>query len=174
MREFSQIARRGLAAAADATHLLFRRIDTKVLWAITTLALFLIPATTYGWWNNDSLVPNLQPQGGVGQSGVPTLLKDASINADVTVNQANIPTAISEPQGAKMGKPSVQAQVRVNGQSMSIPENGSIHKEINNENSKTTVDISVDSSSSGSSQSNSSMNIDFNSVTQSSVDGNTP
>jgi len=46
------------------------------------------------------------------------------------------------------------AEVTINGQSIAVPENGSIHKTIPSENGQTNVDISIQSRSSGQSQSN--------------------
>ena len=172
MSKFLPIVRSELAAAAGAIRLFFRRINTKILWVIATLILFLIPATALGWWNGDSSTPTLVPQRGVGQSGVPTPLKDATGNINLTTSQVSVSSAISEPHNAKTANAPAKAQVNINGQSIPVPQNGSIHKEINNADGKTTVDISIDSSSSGSSKSNSSMNIDLNSTTSSSIDGN--
>lgn len=62
--------------------------------------------------------------------------------------------------------PAVETKLNVNSQSIPIPDNGSVHKVIQNDNGTTTVDVSVGSQNSGSSEKSTSMNIEVNSSSQ--------
>jgi hypothetical protein len=63
-----------------------------------------------------------------------------------------------------------QTTVEINGQSIDVPDQGNVHKVIQDANGTTTLDLSVDSNvSSGSSES--STNIELNTTSESTVEG---
>ncbi|HEX7484035.1 MAG TPA: hypothetical protein VF281_02685 [Candidatus Saccharimonadales bacterium] len=64
---------------------------------------------------------------------------------------------------------STSSSVEVNGQTVTVPDQGSTHQVIEDVNGRTTVDISVDSNTSGSSKTRSSTNIDVDSSARSKV-----
>ena len=65
------------------------------------------------------------------------------------------------------GQPNASTNVMVNGQSIPVPNNGSVSRTITNGNGTTQVDISNHSSSSGTNNSSTSTNLSINSSTYS-------
>lgn len=53
-----------------------------------------------------------------------------------------------------------EAKLYVNSEEIAVPENGSVHRVIQDDNSTTTVDISVDTEAHGSTEQSSSMNVE--------------
>ncbi len=74
----------------------------------------------------------------------------------------------TEVQSATINQPApaVNTRVHVNGQQVSVPKTGTVHKVIKDDNGVTTVDVSINANSSGSSTSYSSTNIELDSTTE--------
>lgn len=81
-------------------------------------------------------------------------------NMTTTTNMSNQPLPGS-------GLPDISTNVMVNGQSIPVPNNGSVSRTITNSNGTTQVEISNNSSSSGTNNSSTSTNLSINSSTQS-------
>lgn len=79
-------------------------------------------------------------------------------------NPEDVP-GITEPDNTtQQGAANQNVQVQVDGVPVTVPENGSVHKEINTENGSARVDISSESSNtSGDSHTRSRININSNS-----------
>ena len=86
---------------------------------------------------------------------------DGLVELNKSVNIAESDGTMSQ-DGTNATNPNVQVQV--DGVPVTVPENGSVHKEINTENGSARIDISSESSnSSGDSQTRSRININSNS-----------
>lgn len=59
-----------------------------------------------------------------------------------------------------------ETELQINSTPVAIPENGSVHRVIENDTGTTTVDVSVDSQTSGTNESSTSMNIEVNSSSE--------
>ena len=59
-----------------------------------------------------------------------------------------------------------ETELQINSTPVTIPENGSVHRVIENDTGTTTVDVSVDSQTSGTNESSTSMNIEVNSSSE--------
>lgn len=90
-----------------------------------------------------------------------------------TLMESNTVPSAKESDNASLGsgpqgetKPAnSNVEVRVNGEPVTVPENGSVHKEINTENGSASIDVSSQShTSTGNSSSQSSINVNFDSV----------
>ena len=60
-------------------------------------------------------------------------------------------------------KPVTETKLNINSEPVVIPESGTVHRVIQDENGTTTVDVKVDSQTNGSSENSTSMNIEVNS-----------
>lgn len=97
---------------------------------------------------------------------VPELSKDTppSINKNNdTTLEATIESDMSAP---------LNAELKVNGQSIPLPESGSLHETFQDGNSTTKLDVSVDNQSSGSTSIDSSTSIDLNIQSEAEVEVN--
>ncbi len=74
-------------------------------------------------------------------------------------------------QGANSNNTASDTKITVNNESVVVPENGSVHKVINNDSSTTVIDVKNKSSSNGSSNSSSSSSISVSSSSQGSSTG---
>lgn len=140
----------------------------KPLRAAGVAALAIVPAAALvGWYYSFAMsVANISPQNAT---------TDASL--EVTTSESIKPLEVSEgdiDEVAPTQPPSSQStpdettattDVQVNGQSIPVPDEGSVHRVIKNKDGETTVDISVKSDTSGTSRSHSSTNIQMNSST---------
>lgn len=90
----------------------------------------------------------------------PKVLHAEGTNMTTTTNLNNQPLSDS-------GMPNASTNVMVNGQSIPVPNNGSVSRTITNGNGTTQVDISNHSSSSGTNNSSTSTNLSINSSTYS-------
>ncbi|MEP7204641.1 MAG: hypothetical protein ABI716_00410 [Candidatus Saccharibacteria bacterium] len=89
----------------------------------------------------------------------PAVLGPVSNDSTVTATEVQ-PAETSQPP------PAVNTRLHVNGQPVAVPQTGTIHKVIKDNNGVTTVNVSVDANSSGSSSSDSSTNIQLDSTTE--------
>jgi hypothetical protein len=78
-----------------------------------------------------------------------------SIDASLEVTQSEV-----------SAEPVVETKLNINSEPVVIPEEGTVHKVIKDENGTTTVDISVDSQTNGSSDKSTSMNVQVNSTSE--------
>jgi hypothetical protein len=138
------------------------------------LAIFLLPVIALGWWyysfamSLNAVVP-MQPINEATEVVAPDVSAPTDAAAELPVSAD--PAATNE-FNATISNNDSQSTVEVNGQSIPVPENGSTHQVIEDDNGKTTVDISVDSNTSGSGtiKSRSSTNINFDSSSRSKVE----
>lgn len=134
----------------------------------SVLALFLVPSAALGWWYYSVAmsVANLGPQSDITTSTeiITTETTEDPIKAlDIKSSQSVSGESSNSSMSSSVNANDVTTDVTVNGQSIPVPEQGSVHKVIENGNGQTTVDISVESETSGTSQSQSSTNIQMNS-----------
>lgn len=77
------------------------------------------------------------------------------INAD-----AQVTTDLQVTQSQSADDSTSEAKLYVNSEEVAIPDNGTVHRVIQNDNGTTTVDISVDTEAHGSTEQSSSMNVE--------------
>lgn len=140
------------------------------------LAALLIPAAALGWWyysvamSVDAVVPLNSTSSRT--SDLPALEQQSSVESatDSSSSTATPLSSSSENIDVNISGNSPQTSVRIDGQSVPVPTDGSTHQVIQNDNGKTTVDINVNSNSSGTSSTRSSTKINLKSSSSSDVD----
>jgi hypothetical protein len=141
------------------------------------LAALLIPAAALGWWyysvamSVDAVVPLNSTSSRT--SDLPALEQQSSVEAVTDSSSSSTTTPLSnssENIDVNISGNSPQTSVRIDGQSVPVPAEGSTHQVIQNDNGKTTVDINVNSNSSGTSSTRSSTKINLKSSSSSDVD----
>lgn len=142
------------------------------------LAALLIPAAALGWWyysvamSVDAVVPLNSTNSRT--SDLPALEQQSSAEAITDSSSSSTTTPLSNSSENIdvniSGNNSPQTSVRIDGQSVPVPADGSTHQVIQNDNGKTTVDINVNSNSSGTSSTRSSTKINLKSSSSSDVD----
>lgn len=143
---------------------LFHPLRSTSLRSMRVLALILIPSGLVSWGfyafampSSNSLNKDIQSK--VTHSQPPV---ESPVQSQTSLQPTTTPS--SDIKGSATN--TNQTQVRVNGQDVSVPANGQVHKDIATENGTTAVDITSDSSSSGSSQSTFNMQLDVRSQTE--------
>lgn len=86
--------------------------------------------------------------------------KEAS--APLEQDSSSIDTSLQITQSGNVGGPA-ETELKINSVPVAIPENGSVHRVIHDDDATTTLDISVDSQANGSSQTQTSTNVQINS-----------
>lgn len=147
----------------------FHDIRTRFFRPLGIVAILLMPAAAVGWWYLGS---SLSADSAFSQSE--TIKQNSKETPRITPVQPNATTNVTtvqqDSQTVKIDKTPAKTKLQVNGREIALPENGSVHKEINDKDGTTSVDISIESVSSESSDSYSTMNIELNSSTESSSD----
>lgn len=122
-------------------------------------------ASTLGWYSSSASKP---------ATTVDVTHEEASLNEQkgdvpkpVTTDSVNsIDASLQVTQSETTSDPVVETKLNINSEPVVIPDEGSVHKVIQDDNGTTTVDISVGSETTGSSEKSTSMNIEVNSSTQ--------
>jgi hypothetical protein len=92
-----------------------------------------------------------------------TLLESDAVTGAIEPDTATVDNS----QQGETKPANSNVKVRVNGESIAVPENGTVHKEINTQNGSTSIDVTSQSNgSSGNSSTQSSINVDFDSSVQ--------
>lgn len=128
------------------------------------LAVVAITAT-FGWYSSSAskpatavdvtheVVTSTEQQVEPPKTAIPDSIN--SIDASLQVTQSDTSEA-----------PVVETKLNINSEPVVIPEEGTVHKVIQDGNGTTTVDVSVDSQTNGSSEKSTSMNVQVNSSSQ--------
>jgi len=141
------------------------------------LAVAAIPVAALVWWYYSFVMsvgafgplrlvnetPDVTAPVAEQQSVETTINSSATTSLSSASSDDNLNVDISSSNG------STESSVNVNGQSITVPDQGSTHQVIEDANGRTTVDISVDSNTSGSSKVRSSTDIDVDSSSRSNV-----
>lgn len=88
----------------------------------------------------------------------------ASTRNDSSTSSTNVQSIIQNDDTSASSP--IKTSVNINGRQVPVPQTGTTHKVIQDDNGTTTVDISVDNNSAGSTSNNSSTNIQFNSTSE--------
>lgn len=159
------------ARAALATYL--RTLKEHPNRLVSLLAVLIISAAALGWWfysfamSLDAVKP-LQPAADSSELQVSDPQKTPEA---VTDSQATAGSSSEKADGnSSTNIHSSEINVEIDGQTIPVPENGSTHQVIQNDNGKTTVDISVDSDTSGSNKTRTSTDIRMKSSSSSDID----
>lgn len=144
---------------------MLRHNKAKFIRFLGILAILLAPAAAISWWYYGSSTALNSAFHQSANEATPNEKSSEMINPSKVHIDAE--STQKTDQAAGSSESPVEADVQINGQRVNVPPSGEVHKEIINENGKTSVDISIDSVSSGSSSEQSSMNIEVNSSTES-------
>lgn len=140
----------------------------QLLWGLGAVSL-LLPAVAYAWWRHNPVASSLTSNNQSSSTANLKLSQPAPAKIDTHFESSNTASGDTS-QKTNSDNGATHAQLHVNGQSVPLPSQGTVHKEITSKDGKTTVDISVNSNSSGTSQSTTSTNIELNSSTNSSTE----
>ena len=170
MRAIEHIPASLKAVSERASHL-----DLSSRWGAGVLLVFLLLITAAGvtaW--RVQLIQASRASVGESQSvhsGESAHAQSTTLNVDTTTDSDSASAASQAPADDASGS-AASAYVEVNGQPIAMPENGNgtVHKEITNNGSKTTVDISVSSNASGSDSSSTNLNVHTRSDQSTSID----
>lgn len=132
-----------------------------VIFYATIFALFALSYAYIfsGLWGNGS-------GNGSGSGSVPVRMAGDDVN--VLKGTTLLPQNITASLDANVSKssapaPATQTNVRVNGSTVSVPNNGSVHKEISTGSGNASIDVSVQSNGSSDSESSSSIDLSVSS-----------
>jgi hypothetical protein len=165
-RTADKVSPRGQSVAS--TRMLFHLSAKKILWGLGAIAL-VISSSAMAMFRNDSKTSTPF------QAALNTKSNTNNLTPAVTdVTQIAIPITVQPSAAVPLseGHPAAQktTHLEVNKQTIPVPLNGTIHKEIQNSSGTTTIDFSSSSTMSGSSGSSSTMNIDVQSEGKTIVD----
>lgn len=165
MHKYLLYVQRKLNASSAHLRVFLQRFTGRMMPALGLMSLFVVPSLALGW------------------SYLATAASSASaVKAHATAEQfeATMPNIISQPfpqinspttdqpATAANNSHSVTTKLKVDGNTIPVPQNGTVHQEIQQSNGTTTIDISTSSTTSGSAQTNSMMNIQLDSHSKSS------
>jgi hypothetical protein len=154
---------------------------TNPLKIIRLLAIIVIPSIALGGWYYSLAmsVGAVNPLRSVGDVSEDTFVPETK-NRPLTTTDESVSNPLSPSDSSSVSRERIDLKidssstpkgaVEVNGESVPVPADGSTHRVIENENSKTTVDINVDSDTSGTSNVRSSTNINLRSSSSTDVD----
>ena len=137
------------------------------------LIIFVVLSVGLGWWWYSAAVASSHTT-----DTPPATLKAAAPAPAVTeestapeVPADTLPASSATPvEGTADTSQNTTTQVTVNGESVPLPENGTVHKVITDDGGTTNVDISVNSQSSGTDHSRSSTRIQLDSHSDTKID----
>ena len=122
----------------------------------------LAMASTLGWYSSSVSKPATTTD--VTREEAPIDTRQVESPKPATTNSTNsIDTNLEVTQMDNAKEPIAETKLNINSEPVVIPESGTVHKVIQDENGTTTVDIKVDSQTNGSSENSTSMNIEVNS-----------
>lgn len=147
-------------------------LKQKPLSVAGIVALFVMPAAAFGWWYYSvvTTLARMSPQQQYAETSSEIMIFP-SLNTATPQPATDSPvTAPVETMIAPSDDNSINTEVKINGDPVPLPDNGSIHKVITNEDGRTKVDISIHSDTSGSTETNSSTSIQLESSTDADID----
>ncbi len=126
--------------------------------------LFILFVIVIDWYYVNAMKPVSQVESENIHQAAPSI--PASVDNGTSANSSSVQSIIQSDESSP-----VKTSVRINGEQMPVPQTGTTHKVIQDDNGTTTIDISVDSSTVGgtstnSSTTNSSTNIQLNSTSE--------
>lgn len=114
--------------------------------------LALAAVSTLGWYASTA-----KPTTATAAAQVPTT------SAKETPADTAIDTKLEATQSTSSDGPISDTSLTINSEPVPLPNNGSVHKVIQDDTGTTTVDVSVDSQTSGTSENNTTMKLEINS-----------
>lgn len=169
MRSYWVTIKQNMLTIGAYIRLLTRRLNGRIVWLFGSSALVAIalalPIVASG--NASQQATNLDSQ------AIPQVPPPAISPAVNTHKEQVMQTQASAQSHSSAGESqSTQAKLRVNGQTITLPENGSVHKQITSAGGTTNLDVSIQSASSGSDTTNtsSSSSLTVQTTTESSTD----
>lgn len=152
MREYFATLKRNANAWGDPLSALMHH--PGIVWALG-LGLTVAACAVIAWhYSSATPLTSAEPQSSFTSLSIDTLptapLPALSSNAEMTAD------------GASSNDNSTRTRVSVNNESVAVPSNGVVHKEIKQDGATTHVDISSSSNTSGSSSSSSSLTVNLN------------
>jgi hypothetical protein len=151
MREYVFGVRGNLKALGATVSLYLHHLNRKVLWASGLALGLLIPSAAFVFWYRPAV-----------------LFVAPTVKHQAQETFSDIPDITEAPTLPLQAMSTTSASLKVNNQSIPLPSNGAVHREIHSGTTTTTVDVSTQSSSSESNSSSSSLSLDVNSHTESS------
>lgn len=133
----------------------------KYLVIFLLLVICLVFAASFIWYRSGAPRPAIHSSGREASS----LMKAVTSSPDTYLQST---TQIRSAQPIGEGPTTADTKVQVNGESIAVPQTGTVHKVIQNRNGTTTVDVSSSSSVSHTDGVDSSLNVNLNSTTESS------
>lgn len=126
----------------------------------------LAMASTLGWYSSSVSKPATTAD--VTREEAPIDAQQVEVPKSAPADSTNsIDASLEVTQTNNAEEPAVETKLNINSEPVVIPEDGTVHKVIQDENGTTTLDITVDSQANGSSENSTSMNVEVNSSTQS-------
>ena len=124
------------------------------------LTLFVIAfVIIIDWYYANATQPLSRARSESIQQTVPSV--PASVRNDTSTSNSNVQSTIESNDNSP-----IKTRVSLNGQQVPVPQTGTTHRVIQDNNGTTTVDISIDNNSSGSTSNNSSTNVQLNSTSE--------
>jgi hypothetical protein len=152
MRNYLQALRRhlGVASVYRPTHIADGHTS---VWALRLgIPLGLAAVSALGWY-----LSSLKPTTATAAAHVTSSSQDTSHTGDASVN------AKLEATPDVTNESTMKTNLTINSESVPIPENGSVHRVIQDDSGTTTLDVSVDSQTTGDSETSTTMNLEINS-----------
>lgn len=151
-------------------------VKEKPFRLVSLLAIFVIPSAVLAWWyysvamSVGAVLPMQTANETPGVEFAPES-QGASVEsiAGASEVQPQASSSASENVDINITSDSTSTNVEVDGQTVTVPDSGTSHQVIENDDGKTTVDIQVDSNTSGTNRTRSSTNIDLRSSSSSDV-----
>ena len=139
------------------------------------LAMFIVPIGALGWWCYSFVlsVGAMEPLQSTAGASSEVSLPESSPSSDASVNVDAVTSSLPESSGTvdvDVNSNSSQTTVKIDGQTVPLTDQGTIHQVIQNDNSQTTVDVNIDSDTTGTTKSRSSTNINLHSSSSADVD----
>ncbi|MNH58530.1 hypothetical protein D3C73_103340 [compost metagenome] len=124
-------------------------------------------ASTLGWYSSSAS----KPATAVDVTSEEAVVSEQQVEAPKpastdSINSIDASLEVTQSKSDSASEPVVETKLNINSEPVVIPEDGTVHKVIQDENGTTTVDISVDSQTNGSSEKSTSMNVEVNSSNQ--------
>ncbi len=132
------------------------KVNKRLVVATCAIVSLIFSAAAVSWYNAAPPSASVTPQ--------PESAKDVESSNTPVLNEPEAPK--TEVEVSTQNDPNTETQMSINGQTTTLPSNGTVNKTVEGNSSNADVDISVNSHSTGSAQNHSSMNIQLNSKTE--------
>lgn len=126
----------------------------------------LAMASTLGWYSSSVSKPATTADVTREETPIDVPQQVETPKSAPTDSTNSIDASLEVTQTDNTEAPAVETKLNINSEPVVIPEDGTVHKVIQDENGTTTVDITVDSQANGSSENSTSMNVEVNSSNQ--------